>query len=128
MQERILGGVVGRPGFGALGLDFGGLGLRVAGLLFLLEQGDVGLRPLESVFGLFDLTGRGGALLLEPAQGIETAPGDVEGTVRLRELGIEGEDFLARASGCQSALVGCGGGDLRVSACGLGANVGVIEL
>jgi len=69
--ERVCGSFVGGLGFGALSVNFCGLGLGVAVFLLLLEQSGVRLGALQGFFGLLDFRGRGCALLLQAAKRVE---------------------------------------------------------
>ena len=86
LAKCVFGGLIGGLRFGRLGLDAGGFGFGIAVFLFLLEQDDVRLGALQSVFGLADFTGGRCALLLQTAQGIEIALGQVARAAGLNQL------------------------------------------
>ena len=68
----------------------------------MLEQRDVGLGALQSIFRLTNFAGGGSAFLLQTAQSLEIALGHIARAVGLDQLRIQGEDFFLRAAGLRA--------------------------
>ena len=126
--ERVFGGVIGGLGFGTLRVHLGDFRRRVTVFLFLLEQCEVGLGAVQAVFGSLDFSRGGIALLLQTAEGLETALRGVALAAGFYQKRVEGKDFLVSASGGDVGLIGLRGGHLRLRVLGLAADVGVVEL
>ena len=126
--EGIFGGIIGGLCFRTLSLNSSDFGLGVAVFLFLLDEIYVGLGPLQIVFGLVNFARRCGTLLLQTTESVEIALGQVECAVRLYELRIQSEQLFLRATGFKGGLIGLCGLHVGLSAGGLRANIGVVEL
>ena len=94
----------------------------------MLEQGDIGLSALQSVFGLPNFARGRRTFLLQTPVSIETALGRDASTAGFDELGIESNHFFLSATGGELGLVGLRGCYLSFGAGGLGAYIVVVEL
>jgi hypothetical protein len=94
----------------------------------LLQKSGVGLGALQDFFGLLDFSGGGCSLLLQAAEGFKVALGFIARAASFDELGIEGKEFFASATGAEVGLIGlrCFYPSLRTRR--LTAQIGIVEL
>ena len=94
----------------------------------MLEEGEIGLSPLQGVLGLADFSGGGGALLLQATQGAEIVLSRFSEAAGFDELRVEGDNFFLGSAGSQGVLVGLRRLDLGLGTRGFRTDVRVVQL